>query len=100
MQFLERSSVITVIDTFGDEEIGKAIKAFPIYNDDANNVIGEWESVSPWQLFEPDQINGNYVMRKIVFHTAICSNCHCSITIDDYDQYCPRCGAKMEYSEE
>ena len=25
MQFLERSSVITVIDTFGDEEIGNAM---------------------------------------------------------------------------
>ena len=100
MQYLERSGVIAVIDTFGDEEIGKAIKAFPIYNDEANHVTGEWKNVSPWQLFEPDYTNSNYTMRKIVFHTAICSNCEANITIDDYDQYCPRCGAKMEYSEE
>lgn len=99
MQFLERSSVIAVIDTFGDEEIGNAIKAFPIYNDDANHETGSWESVTRWELFEPDYVNNSYTMRKIIFHSAICSNCDANITIDDYDQYCPRCGAKMEYSE-
>ena len=83
MQFLERSSVIAVIDTFGDDEIGNAIKAFPIYN----------------ELFEPDYMNNSFTMRKVIFHTATCSNCDANITIDDYDQYCPRCGAKMEYSE-
>ena len=37
-------------------------------------------------------------MRKIILHQADCSNCHSTITIDDYDNYCPRCGAKMSYS--
>ena len=74
MQFLERSSVIAVIDTFGDDEIGNAIKAFPIYNDDANHASGVWEDVSRWEMFEPDVVNNNYVMRKVIFHTATCFN--------------------------
>lgn len=99
MQFLERSSVVAVIDTFGDEEVGNAIKAFPIYDDEANRDTGIWKDIKRWEMFEPDYTNNSYTMRKIVFHTAICSNCEANITIDDYDRYCPRCGAKMEYTE-
>lgn len=25
----------------------------------------------------------------------VCSNCHAHVTIDDHENYCPSCGAKM-----
>jgi len=28
-----------------------------------------------------------------------CSLCHADVTIDEYDSYCPNCGAKMEYEK-
>ena len=100
MQYLDRDNVLAVLEIFGDKEITDTITAFPIYNDEANRKIGNWQYTTSWQLFEPNIADGNYIMRKIIFHTANCSNCNATITINDYDQYCPRCGAKMGYSEE
>ena len=96
MQYLEHDSVLAVIDIFGEEDVGKAIRQFPIYNDEANRQTGEWIDINDWQLFEPNYSDGVYTVIPVVIHTAECSNCQATITIDDYDNYCPRCGAKMK----
>lgn len=42
--------------------------------------------------------NGDYV---ITAYSSLpiyeCLNCHADITIDEYDSYCPNCGAEMHY---
>ena len=101
MQYYEKSAVLAIIDTFADGEVSEAIQKLIVYNDDANRLqYGNWENVNPWQLFEPIGVEENYEITKHIFHTAICSNCQANVTIDDYDSYCPRCGAKMSYLEE
>ena len=99
-KYYEKSSVMAIATTFGDEDICTALSALTEYNDDANRInYGEWQDIERWELFEPGYLEGNFIMRKIVFHSATCSNCHGNITIDDYDNYCPRCGARMSYAE-
>ena len=103
-KYLEKQNVLSIIETFGDDDIYKAICGLTEYNDDANHTAyGEWQNVELWQLFEPSVILRDnyptYNMRKITLHSADCSNCHATITIDDYDNYCPRCGARMSYTE-
>lgn len=29
----------------------------------------------------------------------MCSECHMDVTLDDFDNYCPNCGAKMDKEE-
>lgn len=29
----------------------------------------------------------------------MCSECHMDVTLDDFDNYCPNCGAKMDVEE-
>jgi len=103
-KYFEKQSVLAIIETFGDDDIYKAVSALTEYNDDANHTAyGEWEDLDSWQVFSPSvTVNNNeyvFQMRKIYLHQAHCSNCHCLVTIDDYDNYCPRCGAKMSYKE-
>lgn len=100
MQFLEKSSVLAITGALADDEVTEAIEKLVTYNDDANKIqYGNWYNLNSWQLFEPTYLDGDYEITKHIFHTAICTNCHASITIDDYDSYCPRCGAKMGYLE-
>ncbi len=100
-KYYEKQAVLSIISTFGDEDIYKAVSGLTEYNDDANKVeYGTWLDPEQWQLFEPSIIDNHFTMRKLILNVAECSNCHCNVTIDDYDNYCPRCGAKMSYSED
>ena len=100
MTYIERETVLALAKHYAIDEFYSVLEELPVFNDDANRLQGTWTNVSPWQLFEPSKdAYDNYVINKVRFHTAQCSNCHCNITIDDYDSYCPRCGAKMNYEE-
>lgn len=104
-KYFEKSAVMAILNTFGDEDVSNAVSHLTEYNDDANKIeYGMWQDVEQWQVFSPyiSTSDSHYVidLRKVILHQATCSNCHSSITIDDYDNYCPRCGAKMSYAEQ
>ena len=98
MTFVERNSLLALAKHYAIDEFYNVLQDLPIYNDHDNGV---WQDVGVWELFEPKRdTDGNYLMNKVRFHIATCSNCHSDITLDDYDSYCPRCGAKMNFEEE
>ena len=48
MTYLERDSVLAVLETYGDKEITDTITAFPVYNDEANRQTGNWQYTTGW----------------------------------------------------
>lgn len=55
---------------------------------------------------QPDVVHGRWLRTGDYVTTAYgslniceCSVCEASVTIDDYDSFCPSCGAKMDGGE-
>ena len=95
-RYYEKTSVDALVGAFGNSDVlQSALGKLQQYNDNGNKPKGRWLDMTYWTLFE---IN-NEEIEKITFRTAYCSNCQAQVTIDDYDNYCPRCGAIMEYKE-
>lgn len=85
------------LDVVGDATIGKGMS----YYGELLGCIEDAPTIEAKEVAHGEWIDeGDYLATAYgKLDARTCSACKCVITIDDYDNYCPACGARMDGAE-